>query len=338
MSIKFAAAWVAGIFFLSCLTGCDMVNGWLGTTTGKKDQNEQASGTNKDESPSKQNNVSTRTLAFDNQKITIGSFNIQVLGISKFNDKAALDTIVKIIRYYDVIALQELRAQDQWVIPELVKLINEPGFGFNYIVGPRQGRTASKEQYVFLYDTNRIQLIDRPFMVSDPNDRIHREPMVARFKCLTDGTREGFTFMLMNIHTDPDETQQELDALADAVSYAYQYNNSNFSYEDDLIVVGDFNEAPNKFYRFGQVPGFAAAIPAEVKTNIKRTKCYDNIVFDRRTTTEFLNEADIFDYENKFNLTRSMAENVSDHLPVWGWFSIYESPQTDIASQGGTLR
>ena len=330
MSIRICFIWVVGILALSSLTGCDMVNGWLGTSVGEADGSDQTDNT---DSTLPVNN----SVDFNGEVITIGTFNIQVFGVDKMQDQAAIETVVKIIRHFDVIAIQELRAKDQSVIPELVNLVNAPGYGFNYIVGPRQGRTNSKEQYVFLYDTNRVQLIDQPFMVPDPNDLIHREPMVARFRCLTNPGRNPFTFMLMNIHTDPDETRQELNALVNSVEAAYQqYSNSSFGYEDDLIVLGDFNENPNEFFQFGQIPGFTAVIPADVTTNVSRTKCYDNLVFDARTTTEFLNKADVFDFERDFNLSRESAKNVSDHLPVWACFSIYENEQTDIATRPTT--
>ena len=47
----------------------------------------------------------------------------------------------------------------------------------------------------------------------DPQDMLHREPLVAMFRARGPSPQEAFTFVLMDFHTDPDETKEELDAL-----------------------------------------------------------------------------------------------------------------------------
>ena len=53
------------------------------------------------------------------------------------------------------------------------------------------------------------------YTVADPQDLLHREPLVATFRVRGVPSHEAFQFKLVNIHTDPDETKTELDALGD---------------------------------------------------------------------------------------------------------------------------
>ncbi len=58
-----------------------------------------------------------------------------------------------------------------------------------------------------------------------------------------------------------------------------------------------------------------------MKTNTRRTKAYDNIVFDRQATTEYTGRVGVLDLLAEFNLSMDEALEVSDHLPVWAEFS-----------------
>ena len=61
-----------------------------------------------------------------------------------------------------------------------------------------------------------------------------------------------------------------------------------------------------------------------VPTNTRGDKTYDNILFDRNATTEYLGQAGVLDVVREFNLTQEQALKVSDHLPIWAEFSVYE--------------
>lgn len=252
--------------------------------------------------------------------IKIASFNIQVFGTSKLKKPEVMNVLAQVIRRFDVVAIQEVRASDQTVVAKFVNLINADGSQYDYILGPRLGRTSSKEQYAFLFDTKRIEA-DRlsVYTAADPQDRLHREPLVARFRTLGVPTEHAFSFTLVNIHTDPDETGTELDALADFFA-AIQSDGSG---EDDIILLGDLNVDENHLGRLGRLPGITHAITG-VTTNTRRNKQYDNLVFDGRNTVEYLGRFGVLDLQEEFGLTLEQALEVSDHLPVWGEFSVHE--------------
>ena len=51
---------------------------------------------------------------------------------------------------------------------------------------------------------------------------------------------------------------------------------------------------------------------------------YDNIVFDRNATVEYTGRSGVLDFAKEFSLTQEQALEVSDHMPVWAEFSVYE--------------
>ena len=93
--------------------------------------------------------------------------------------------------------------------------------------------------------------------------------------------------------------------------------------EDDVIVLGDFNADDRHFGRLGRVPGISWALSG-IPTNTRGNKQYDNLVFHQTATREFTGRVGVFDFMREYNLTQDEALEVSDPLPVWAEFSIYE--------------
>ncbi|HMO14274.1 MAG TPA: endonuclease/exonuclease/phosphatase family protein [Pirellulaceae bacterium] len=252
--------------------------------------------------------------------IAIGSFNIQVFGDSKMSKPEVVAILADIVRQFDVLAIQEIRTTNQNHIADFVAFINQRyGTRYNYVIGPRQGRTNSKEQYCFIFDTDRIELTHPGYIVPDPQDSMHREPMVSIFRTRVNNGYQPFSFILANVHTDPDEVTGELVALNSFYDQLRQYH----PYEDDIILLGDFNAPPNKFGPMGSRPEIAFAVPPHRPTNTRGSRNLDNIVFDRLRTTEFVGGG-VFDMIHSYNLTMEQALQVSDHVPVWGLFTINE--------------
>ncbi|MBI2807570.1 MAG: endonuclease/exonuclease/phosphatase family protein [Planctomycetes bacterium] len=252
--------------------------------------------------------------------IKIASFNIQVFGASKIKKPNVMDVLAKVVRRFDVVAIQEVRATSDDILPTFVKKINETGARYEFVIGPRLGRTNSKEQYAYVFNAAKIDLVaDSVYTVPDPQDLLHREPLVARFRVAGLPVSQAFSFSLVNIHTDPDETKTEMDALADV--FAGVQNNG--SGEDDVILLGDLNVNDKKLGRLGRLPDISNAIVG-LMTNTRKTKMYDNIIFNRRATVEYTGRFGVVDLMADYNLTMKQALDVSDHLPIWAEFSVWE--------------
>jgi deoxyribonuclease-1-like protein len=254
--------------------------------------------------------------------IRIASFNIQVFGVKKLGKPRVCSLLADIIRRFDIVAIQEIRAT-QDILPQFIDQINATGRHYDYVIGPRLGRTSSKEQYAFIFDTASIE-VDRNalYTVEDPDDLLHREPLVGWFRVRGPPADQAFTFSLVDIHTDPDETSQELDALADV----FRKVRDDGRGEDDVILLGDLNVDDHHLGRLGQIPNIHWVISG-VATNTHGTKQYDNIIFSDVATTEFSGRWGVFDMIREFNLTMDEALEVSDHMPVWAEFNLYEGGQ-----------
>lgn len=260
-------------------------------------------------------------LAADRDTIRIASFNIQVFGVSKIKEPDVMAVLADVVRRFDIVAIQEVRAKDQTVVPRFAEMVNAEGARYDFVIGPRLGRTFSKEQYAFLFDTSRIE-VDRGsiYTVPDPQDLLHRAPLVARFRVRRPAGEQGFTFNLVNIHTDPDETDTELDALDD-VFVAVQRNATG---EDDVILLGDLNVDERHLGQLGELPQIAWVVSGQT-TNTRGNKSYDNIVFDRRMTAEYTGYWGVLDLLTEYDLSLDQALEVSDHLPVWAEFAALEA-------------
>jgi exonuclease III len=154
--------------------------------------------------------------------------------------------------------------------------------------------------------------------------------MHARFRTRVIPAELAFTFWLVNIHTDPDEVPQELDALA-GVFQAMQAARPD---EDDVILLGDLNAGPPEFGSFRRIPGIGWAV-AGTTTNTRRTKTYDNLVFAQPATGEYLGHAGVLDLQNSYGLSPDQALEVSDHCPVWAAFYPAEARPQGLPAMAG---
>ncbi len=255
--------------------------------------------------------------------IRIATFNIQVFGESKLDNARVMDVLAQVARRFDVLAIQEVRARSQDILPRFVELINANGRRYDYVIGERLGRTTSKEQYAFIFDTKTIEIdLSSQYTVEDPDDRLHREPFTAGFRARGAEASQAFTFTLVNIHTDPDEVADEVNALDDV----FRAVRNDGRDEDDIILLGDLNADDTKLGELARIPYLAVAVSGQ-PTNTRGTSQYDNILFDARATAEFTGRSGVLNLMKELNLSLEEALAVSDHMPVWAEYSVYEGGQ-----------
>lgn len=253
--------------------------------------------------------------------IRIASFNIQVFGDTKASKPYVMETLAAIIQNFHVVAIQEIRTQDDYLLTNFLReYVNRDGRFYDYVISRRLGRSSSTEQYAFIFDTNAIE-VNRSsvYTVNDPDDLLHREPLVAQFRTRV-APQDAFTFILVNIHTDPDETATELDALAQV----YQAVRQSSGGEDDIIVIGDLNVDDRNLGQLGRLQGIRPIVRG-VATNTRQTALYDNIIVHQASTSEFTGRWGVYNVMQMHGLSLDQALLVSDHFPVWAEFSAYES-------------
>ncbi len=262
--------------------------------------------------------------------IRIASWEIQRLDAAKLGKPLVLKALVDVLRRFDVVAVQGICTPRDDLLPRFVEELNANGRQYDYIIGPRFGREPNCEQLAYLYDSASIES-DRTaaYTVDDPGKVFHRDPLVASFRIRGLSPTDAFTFTLVNVHIEPDRNHGELDALAGV----YRAVRGDGRDEDDVILLGDLGTDDRHLGLLGQLPLVANAV-AGVPTATRGTKMLDNILFDRRATVEFTGRAGVFDLLHDLHLTMAQSLEVSDHLPLWAEFSVYEGGQPGrLASQ-----
>lgn len=96
--------------------------------------------------------------------------------------------------------------------------------------------------------------------------------------------------------------------------------------EDDVILLGDVNVNEKHLGELGKISGLTYVV-ANTPTNTRGDAQYDNLFFHTTATPEFTGRGGVLDFMRAFNLSSDQALQVSDHLPVWAEFSVYEGGQ-----------
>ena len=286
------------------------------------------------------------------EHIRIATFNIEHFADKKSstrlskNNVDVLGKIAQIVSTFDLVAIQEVQGADGIAIKRLLALLNASAKDNAADSDADASRTATLDQYAatmsepigdnyfesyaFVWNTRRIQLVPgSDYVVLDPSNRMYREPMVATFQTVVpeDSPQPGFRFTAINVHTkpdrvDPDLRDSEINVLADVFrrvrNYEFQQNR-----EDDFILLGDLNVETANLGELSRIPG-VVSLGQDIQTNVSRSKTNDHILIDHTVTSEFAGRKGVIDFQKDLGLTAQQAEDISDHLPLWAEFSLYE--------------
>jgi endonuclease/exonuclease/phosphatase family metal-dependent hydrolase len=250
----------------------------------------------------------------------IAAFNIQVFGEAKSQKGDVMTVLAKIVREFDVVLIQEIRDTSGQTIPNFVERINQiEGPNYSFIISERLGRSTSKEAYAYVYNTEMVALIQgSDYVYSDVNDVFEREPYIASFKI------GNFDFVLVGIHTKPDDAYNEIGNLTLVVS-SIQTAKPN---EKDIIVMGDFNADGTYFDEDDASNLFKASeykwlMRNDMDTMVKTNYTYDRVVvLDATFNHEYnANTAQVFYFDQVNGLNnQTFVSEVSDHYPVFAQY------------------
>lgn len=256
----------------------------------------------------------------DKEEITVGAFNIQVFGTTKASKDEVMEIISDTICRYDIVAIQEIRDSSGTAIKTLMEDVKEKNPSYEYVIGERLGRTSSKEQYAYIYNSEKVELASTPQTYPEDagTDPFHREPYIASFRS-TDG---DFIATFATIHTDPDEAEEEIAALTEVAEYC-----TEVLPEDEMVILmGDFNADCSYFdeddasspLRSGE---YAWLIGNDFDTTTKSTDCtYDRIVILGDYQNYYTGDAGVMRFDELYDLDQDLTEDVSDHYPVYARF------------------
>jgi exonuclease III len=259
--------------------------------------------------------------------IRIATFDVEGLDDTKLASHQVSDVLVRVLPHFDVIALQGIHAKGRGLLVRLVEQINATGRFYDFASSPAADRDGLEHYSAFLFDRTSIE-IDRSTVqfVEDPAGRFLHKPLVAEFRVRGPPEKEAFTFALVNVQTDPARVTAELDLLATVFHTMQNIVLNGGQTEDDIILLGDLEADHEHLGLLGRVPNLTAAVTA-TPTTTRGTRLADNILFDRRATVEFTGRSGVFDLMRECDLSMQAALEVSEHLPVWAEFSVYEGGQ-----------
>ncbi|KAJ8259234.1 hypothetical protein COCON_G00182460 [Conger conger] len=254
----------------------------------------------------------------------ICAFNIQHFGESKASKPKVLHNLVRILSRCDVCLLQEVRDVQHIALKKLLVSLNkyDEKYHYDYVSSEPLGRTAYKEQYVFVYRTASVEVLETyqyPDNQKGDEDAFARPPFIVKLKAPKTAIRE---FVLIPQHTSPTNATKEIDELYDVFLVVKEkWNIAN------IMFLGDFNAAcgyvakkNRKNIRLLVEPDFYWLIADDVDTTVREsTSCaYDRFVVYGRTLLRGIEPgtAGIFRFDKAYHLTEDKALELSDHYII----------------------
>lgn len=285
------------------------------------------------------------------RNLLIASWNIRAFGdvTRKFfsrkddspkRDYYALYCIASIISRFDVIAIQEVKAN----VFALRKVVNLLGDHWSMILTDvTKGSAGNGERMAYLFDTRRVKLSGLASELVVPKEQLDKigsealERQFARTPYAVGFQSMNHTFILVTLHIlygkNAAARIPELKAIADWLSnWAKDVN----AYDQNLIALGDFNIEKRGDLLHETFISSGLHIPADM-TEVTRsifdeTKFYDHIAWFNgnngvpKLSMEYLRGGN-FDFVDKVyrkkNLTKQeLSWRISDHYPLWAEFKL----------------
>ncbi|XP_026161697.1 deoxyribonuclease gamma-like [Mastacembelus armatus] len=254
----------------------------------------------------------------------IASFNVQRFGKNKVSDPEILNILTKIVSRYDLIVILEVVDTSGEAVKTFLESLNKSKKKNRYTLklSSRVGRTTYKEQFMFLYREDIVNLVDSyqfDDQVAKGKDVIDRDPYVLRFSCVNTVLKD---LVIIPVHTKPTDSEKELDELYDVFNHVKDKWKT-----DNIMILGDFNadgsyvsKKEMKRIRIRSDKNFHWLIGDDVDTtaSTKNDNTYDRIVVYGDDMLEAIvpNSAKPFNFHQAYKLTEEQALKVSDHYPV----------------------
>jgi len=241
--------------------------------------------------------------------LKLASWNIQDFGRSK--DKNEIRAIAGYLRDFDLVAIQEVvvnNASGPKAVARLVDELDRMGHDWDYrISDPTDSPQYKTERYAFLWKTDRVKLLGRPWLEPSLPAAVFREPFLGRFEF------KGKNFLVASFHArrGADKPEEEVPYLSGMIG---QYPN------DLLLFIGDFN-LPESHPAFDglEEKGYLPVLFRQPTT--LRQSCTGNYLSENLDNfflppqIRALRSGIVDTVGDCPNLKK--ARQLSDHLPLW---------------------
>ena len=251
----------------------------------------------------------------ERETITIMSFNIQTFGVAKMARPEVVEILVDIVSKADIIVVQEVRSRSPDPVEQFMALLPD---NYSYVIGPREGRSSSKEQHWLIYDANKITVIAQDNW-HDEDDIFERSPYAVYLK-----TNGNFDFILINNHVQPRAADKEIRALPSVAAYYMDLWD-----DPDVMIVGDFN-ADGQYFDSSLLDSifleskYTIIFTDEDTTVAQSHNTYDRFIITLSAAEYFTGNFAVIRFDEWYDFSRLSIEprHVSDHYPIWAEFWI----------------
>jgi hypothetical protein len=258
----------------------------------------------------------------------------------------ALAYIAEIVRQYDVIAIQEVKA-DTSAIRMLLTDFLGPKWGV-IMSDVSAGSGGNTERLAFIFDKRRVQpsgiageIVLPPTTEGNPMQQFDRTPYIVGFQVI----QENFALLTAHIKYGkvPADRIGELRSLAQYIASEIRDRIATLAEEKNLIVLGDFNieeRGDNPLFQAFVSTGLVVPTPLlnQKTTYDTKPKYYDQIAWfmggmDLLTS----GDAGVIDFAGAIyqdQTPRQMSYRVSDHFPLWVEFITDRSKESMAKTLG----
>ncbi len=257
--------------------------------------------------------------------LRVASWALDGFGPTKLASDLARKNLVRVVRQFDVIALQQISSLQMDLVPRMVDAINESSLGggaplYDYVIGSPTGPEDRGELMAILFNPARVR-VDRTqtYTIADPDNQLTYDPLVAWFRAAEPKEDEAWTFTMVNVRIDLSRAPREV-ALMGQLFKSVRDDGRG---EDDVLVAGLFQADDAYLLPVIAGPNVRAAVTS-TPTDIFGRHQTSNLLFDRALTAEAIGRGGIYDFLRVYNLSVAQAQAVSSYVPVYAEFSPLE--------------
>lgn len=258
--------------------------------------------------------------------VVVATYYIEDFSEKKAADPEILETLVKIVHNFDIVAVQGINDPNGTAMEKLVTALNngtdETGksYYYQYNLSAPIGPAGDQEQYAFIYNRNVVYPASIPRIYSEPHGDVFKwEPYMLVFRA-HQGTGD---ILFINIHTDPNNTADEIDELSKAVDHVKNV----YTGQLNMTILGNIN-ADDPYYNNTTTDSPLKSDAFYWSTTDKCLsttdgKAYDKIIVTDTISHFLIGSKGVFNITKEYNLTQEQAEAVSTHYPVYAEYWRY---------------
>ncbi len=254
-------------------------------------------------------------LVHRESKITLGTIDLHQMNSAKLRDPILADRLAQILADFSCVAVQNLDASDELLLPELMQVLKASGKWYEFI-SSSTSTAPTANNLVIIYDAEQLEADrNQTYSLRDETGVLQCAPLVGWFRTKAEVPRDAFTFTFVNAQLVKVNDINQTDFLPDMLnSIAVDGRN-----EDDIIIAGSFADSNTTFETLRR-QGCKILMDDTVSGSGERL----SLVLSP-TCREFKGKNGAFNILRRYNLTPSEAFSISKTPPVWAEFATVEA-------------